>query len=128
MQKYIKLLKKLRILKKIQDDINKLLHWSTVWQLPLNISKCKCVHYGHKNPCHKYKLGNQDLAEDTTEKDVGVTFDQSLKFSIHIKNMVSKANQRLGLIKRSFSHLNIRSFKLLYKSLVRPILEYCSVI
>ena len=42
--------------------------------------------------------------------------------------MVSKANQRVGLIKRTFSKLNINSFKILYKSLVRPILEYCSVI
>ena len=42
--------------------------------------------------------------------------------------MISKGNQRVGLIKRSFSRLNIQSFKLLYKSLVRPILEYCSVI
>ena len=42
--------------------------------------------------------------------------------------MVSKANQRVGLIKRSFSRLDIISFKILYKSLVRPILEYCSVI
>ena len=24
----------------IQDDINKLLKWSTEWQLPLNINKC----------------------------------------------------------------------------------------
>ena len=42
--------------------------------------------------------------------------------------MISKANQRVGLIKRSFSRLNANSFKILYKSLVRPILEYCSVI
>ena len=42
--------------------------------------------------------------------------------------MVAKAKSRIGLIKRSFMHLNINNFKLLYKSLVRPILEYCSSI
>ena len=42
--------------------------------------------------------------------------------------MISKANTRVGIIKRSFSRLSIQSFKLLYKSLARPILEYCSVI
>ena len=41
----------------IQDDIDKLLHWSSIWQLPLNINKCKCVHYGKDNPNHLYKLG-----------------------------------------------------------------------
>lgn len=42
--------------------------------------------------------------------------------------MTAKANSRLGMIKRSFSKLNIQGFKMLYKSMVRPILEYCSCI
>ena len=42
--------------------------------------------------------------------------------------MISKANSRIGMIKRSFSNLSVKTFKLLYKSLVRPILEYCSSI
>ena len=42
--------------------------------------------------------------------------------------MISKANTRVGIIKRPFSRLSIQSFKLLYKFLVRPILEYCTVI
>ena len=42
--------------------------------------------------------------------------------------MISKANQRVGMIKRSFSKLSCKSLLILYKSLVRPILEYCSSI
>ena len=112
----------------IQNDINNLMDWSIKWQLPLNISKCKNLHYGKNNPNHSYTMGGGNLQTDTTEKDVGVTFDPSLDFRIHIRNMISKANSRVGLIKRSFSKLNIQGFKILYKSLVRPILEYCSVI
>lgn len=112
----------------IQDDINKLSDWSFKWQLPLNIIKCKAIHYGKKNPNSSYSMNNSALNTDTTEKDVGVTFDESLEFRLHIKNMIAKANSRVGLIKRSFSKLNIKTFKLVYKSLVRPILEYCSVI
>ena len=112
----------------IQDDINKLFEWSLKWQLPLNLQKCKCIHYGKRNPEHTYTIGNINLMKDDQEKDVGVTFDSSLNFRLHIKNMISKANSRVGLIKRTFSKLNITSFKILYKSIVRPILEYCSVI
>ena len=112
----------------IQEDIIKLLQWSNVWQLPLNLDKCKGIHYGKKNPCHTYKIGNQDLMIDSEEKDVGVLFDNTLSFKAHIKSMTAKANQRVGLIKRSFTRLDKNSFKILYKSLVRPILEYCSVI
>ena len=112
----------------IQDDINKLLKWSTEWQLPLNISKCKCIHYGKNNPNHTYTMNNPVLTTDTEEKDVGVTFDNTLEFRLHIRNIIAKPNSRVGLIKRSFSRLSILNFKLLYKSLVRPLLEYCSVI
>ena len=112
----------------IQEDINKLLKWSTEWQLPFNINKCKCIHYGKNNPKHTYTIGNIDLANDDLEKDVGVHFDPSLEFRIHINKMISKANSRVGLIKKSFSKLSITNFKILYKSLIRPILEYCTVI
>ena len=81
-----------------------------------------------KNPNHTYNMGNSPLIIESTEKDVGVTFDCSLQFRTHIKQMIAKANSRVGIIKRSFSRLNQQSFKMLYKSLVRPILEYCSSI
>jgi len=41
---------------------------------------------------------------------------------------VSKANQILGMIKRSFSDISKEIVIPLYKSLVRPHLEYCSQI
>ena len=60
------------------------------------------------------------------EKDLGLTFDNKLKFSSHIKSCVKTANRNLGLIRRTFSYLNKDSFLHLFKSLVRPHLEYGS--
>ena len=102
----------------IQNDLDKLLHWSKKWQLPLNLDKCKGIHYGKKNQQHEYNIGNKVLNIDTEEKDVGVLFDNTLDFRSHIRKMIAKANQRVGLIKRSFTRLNKNSFKILYKSLV----------
>ena len=34
----------------------------------------------------------------TSEKDLGVTFDQKLKFIEHINNNINKANRNVGLI------------------------------
>ena len=112
----------------LQEDVNKLLSWSHKWQLPLSIPKCKVIHYGKNNPRHVYTMGDSQLTCDSEEKDVGVLFDETLKFKKHINNMISKANSRIGMIKRSFSNVSVKIFKLLYKSLIRPILEYCSSI
>ena len=40
--------------------------------------------------------------------------------------MVNKANQVLGLIRRSVGTANTTTFSLLYKTLVRPLLEYAA--
>ena len=39
-----------------------------------------------------------------------------------------KANRMRGLIKRTFKHLDSDMLLCLYKSLVRPQLEYCSTV
>ena len=112
----------------IQSDISKLEIWSETWQLYFNNGKCKCVHYGHNNPKHKYYFNTKDgpveIAEADTEKDLGVIFDSSLKFDQHIKAAVNKANAVLGLIKRNFEFIHENIFLKLYKALVRPHLEY----
>ena len=93
----------------IQEDLNKLLEWSNTWQLPLNVGKCKVIrHYGKVNPNHTYQMGDSDLTQDVTEKDVGVTFDPSLEFRLHIANMINNANSRVGMIRRSFSYLELQ--------------------
>ena len=61
----------------------------------------------------------------TKEKDLGVIIDHKLNFSSHIVTQVKKANKMMGLIRRSYTHLDITSFRDLFNSLIRPQLEYC---
>ena len=113
---------------KIQEDLNSVLNWSNTWQLHFNMSKCKVIYYGNKNPKHDYYFHNDHdshtIEKGTEEKDLGVTFDSSLKFDKHINNIVTKANQTLGIIKRNFQFMDKEIFLKLYKALIRPVLEY----
>ena len=63
-----------------------------------------------------------------SEKDLGVIFDENLNFDVHINDCTARASRMLGIIYRSFVYLNRYMFLSLYKSLVRPILEYGNVI
>ena len=67
-----------------------------------------------------------DLKTVNSEKDIGVTIDTNLSFEQHIQNQVNKANRNLGIIRRSFKYLDMETFCLLYKALVRPHLEYAA--
>jgi hypothetical protein len=62
------------------------------------------------------------------EKDLGVNIDNKLKFSKHIEGQVNKANERLGLIRRSFEFLDAQAMKQLFVAVVRPILEFGNVV
>ena len=64
------------------------------------------LHIGFNNPkhIHVYTMLNTDSGERTDiqqveeEKDLGVTFQDDLKFTKHINNCVNKANRMIGII------------------------------
>jgi ribonuclease P/MRP protein subunit RPP40 len=58
--------------------------------------------------------------------DLEVIFHEKLKFDKHVYGKINKTYSILGLIKRNFRHISQSSFVLLYKSLVRPHLEYAN--
>ena len=114
--------------KKLQKDLDALKSWSTKWQLHFNDSKCKVLHLGNQNPRHTYHMGGTILQPTKLEKDLGVYVDEELKFHQHVRLSVKKANRILGLIRHTFNNLDETSLPLLYKSLVRPHLEYANTI
>ncbi len=73
-------------------------------------------------------MNNRNLEVATEEKDLGIIFQQDLKFSTHIATKVNKANSMLSLIVRSFDYVEKNSFVMLYKALVRPHIEYGNTI
>ena len=109
----------------LQSDLSKLHDWSEKWLLMFHPEKCKVLHLGNKgDQPFKYKLDDVELEETTCEKDLGVNIDNKLSFSEHIDEKVNKANTIMGIVRRSFRHLDIDTFKTLYKAIVRPHLEY----
>ena len=94
-----------------------------------NDSKCKVMHLGKDNPHWTYDIihGNDKkhtLETCEEEKDLGVIFDSKLTFDKHINSAINKGNRILGLIRRSFTGIGNKVLVQLYKSLVRPHLEY----
>ena len=116
----------------LQEDLNNLQKWSEKWQLPFSVEKCKVLHLGPHNEEYNYTLksgiNSRPLEVVTSEKDLGITFDRTLHFTEHIEKCSSKANQRIGLIRRNFKYMDEKLFIVLYKALVRPLLEYGNVV
>ena len=78
---------------------------------------------------HTYLINGEPLCVATALKDLGVVIDHNLKFHQHATAAAAKVNFCiLGLINKFFEHLDVDSLPLLYKTLVRPILEYANAV
>ena len=63
----------------LQDDINRLVNWSTMWQLPFNEQKCKCTHIGNDKTSRSYQMNDHILENVKEIKDLGVITDHKCK-------------------------------------------------
>ena len=112
----------------LRSDLCNLFSWSTEWQMLFNVEKCHVMHLGYGNPRVDYIMDGKRLETVTEEKDLGVFVSEDLKWEKQCSYAVSKANKVLGMIKRNFVDRSKEIIIPLYKSLVRPHLEYCSQI
>ena len=115
-------------LNKLQIDLRELERWSLKWQLPFNVKKCKVLHFGKNNPEREYVLYDHILETSDQQKDLGILVDNKLKFHSHAAAAAKKANQVLGVIKKSYTTRDTYTIKTLYTAMVRPHLEYGNVV
>jgi hypothetical protein len=112
-------------IEQIRRDLERLFDWSETWQMKFNLAKCMVMHVGGKNSKARYVVGGKELSVITEEKDLGVITSNNFKVSKQCIKAASKGNQILGLINRAITCKKKSVILNLYKSLVRPHLEYC---
>jgi len=118
----------------LQKGFCALKEWSDYWLLKLNIKKSNVLSLSYSNTVIKYKYSASvdnmiiDLERCNKVRDMGVIVDSKLSFSDHITEKVNKAYSILGIIKRSFQHVDKVAFVLLYKALVWSHLEYANTV
>ena len=109
----------------LRSDLRSLVSWSKEWQMLFNLEKCKVMHIGFNNPRVDYFMDATRIQEVHEEKDLGVIVSDDLKWDKQCVAAVKKANSLLGMIKRNFIDRSKATVLALYKSLIRPHLEYC---
>ncbi|KAF7246710.1 RNA-directed DNA polymerase from mobile element jockey [Varanus komodoensis] len=110
----------------IQKDLDRLWKWAGDNRMAFNVDKCKVLHLGHRNRCHKYRLGDKWLESSTCERDFGVLVDCRLNMSQQCDAVVKRVNATLGYIARSVASRTREVLLPLYTTLVRLQLEYCA--
>ena len=114
---------------KLQKDLDTLTEWQNKWQMEFNASKCYVLRVTHatKNTQQfSYSLNNTILQETKSHTHLGVDLSHDFKWNSHINRIAAKANKTLGFLKRNLYSCSQQIKCMSYKTLVRPVLEFCS--
>lgn len=114
-----------------QREIDKFHIWCTKNLLELNVKKCHSISFSRKHVISQEAviIGQKPVERCSHIRDLGVILDSKLTFVEHYNNIIYKATNMLGFIKRfSFHFKDPYTIKTLYVAYVRPHLEYCSIL
>ena len=114
----------------LQRDLDALQQWESDWLMEFHPLKCQVLHITNKrtptrNP---YNIHGHQLEEVEAAKYLGVTIHQKLSWNTHIGQVCRKANSARAFLQRNISKCPTKTKALCYTTLVRPIMEYGSII
>ena len=114
----------------LNNDLKKISEWAHQWKMSFNpdLSKqAQEVIFSRKSvkSSHPPVLFNKTpVARSSNQKHLGIYLDEKLNFGHHINEKIAKANKGIGVIKKLQNILPRKALLTIYKSFVRPNLDY----
>ena len=108
----------------MQNDVNKMTEWAKKWAMAFNVAKCHVIHVGRSNKRYAYTMNGEPIQEAEKEKDLGVWITEDMKPSLQCEVAAKGANATLGMILRAFHYRKKSTLVHLFKTFVRPKLEF----
>ena len=115
----------------LNDDLNRISHWSRKWLVTMNPSKCRSVVFSLKRvkPLHPSLYLNSTCIEEVDKHiQLGLILQSNMSWRCHIQYIFQKASKRLNILKLLKYKLKRSTLVCLYKCLIRPLMEYGDVI
>jgi hypothetical protein len=114
----------------LQTKMNADLELTAIWfeanKLTLNINKTAGCHFRPQSAgvLSGIMIENQSINIVKSVRYLGLYVDEKLCWSDHIKVLTNKVNKYVGMLARVRNHLDSKSLKILYTSLVHSSLMY----
>ena len=114
-------------------DLAALYHFGLTWQIKFASNKtCSLLislkHDLQSSPHPPLFLNDSVISETSTAQVLGFTFDSSLTWESHIERMLSHGKQKVSQLYCCCSLLTSQDLCLMYKSWIRPTLEYGNIL
>jgi hypothetical protein len=114
----------------LNENLNQIQEWANKWLVAFSPPKTKELLISNKapRPHPPLYLDNQQITRVTQHKHLGIHLSNNLGWKKHIDETASKANRCLGILRPLKFILDRASLETLYKSFIRPILEYADIV
>jgi hypothetical protein len=114
----------------LNEDLTKLQEWAEKWLVTFSPPKTEELLITNKAPRNHpaLHLNNQRISQLKHHKHLGIYLSHNLSWNKHAEEIAKKANRCLGILRPLKFLLDRASLETLYKSFIRPILEYADIV
>ena len=118
----------------LNNDLVKISEWAYQWKMSFNPDPTKQaqeVIFSRKSQNQTHPslfFNNSSVIQAPSQKHLGLFLDNRLDFQEHLKIVLNKVNKMIGLLRKLQNVLPRPSLLTIYKSFIRPHLDYGDII
>ena len=118
----------------LNNDLTKITKWAFQWKMNFNPDISKQAHeviFSRKRFVSSHPpltFNNIPVAQTNSQKHLGMQLDKKLNFKAHLKKVESKVNNTIGILCKLQNVLPRSALLTIYKSLIKPRLDYRDII
>ena len=118
----------------LNSDLLKIQDWAYQWKMSFNQDRTKQAQeiiISRKKNTTTHPLpffNNSEINFNSNQKHLGLTLDSKLSFNEHINDKINQENKGVTLLRKLQTILPRNSLLTIYKSFIRPLLDYADVI
>ena len=111
----------------LESDLRDTVDWGKKWLVGFNARKTQLVSFdwSNNNGFIDVKMNGSVLEQKSPFKMLGLTFSSKLDWGSYIISIAKTASKKIGALIRSMKFLSPEAALYLYKSTIRPCMEYC---
>ena len=111
----------------LELDLARFLEWGSDWRVSFNALKTKLlsIHRSRNVDFPQILMGRGNLPEAASFRLLGLTFSNDLTWTNYITSVAKSASMKVGSLFRARGFLTHDAILHIYKSVIRPSMEYC---
>ena len=119
----------LELASELESDLRDTVDWNRKWLVDFNAGKTELVSFDRSNNTGAIdvKMNGSVLEEKSSFKMPELTFSSKLDWGSYIISIAKSASKKIGALIHSMKFLTPEVALYLYKSTIRPCVEYCHV-